>query len=68
MRDKRNAEALLGPADIHIAAHFLEARTKEQDGGTSYYGQAIYPPAKRARHCHARSCYPFLDCYQGNTG
>lgn len=65
MRQKRPAETAPAASGIHVAAHFLEARAKEQDAGTSYYGQAIYPPAKRARHCHARSCYPFLECYQG---
>ena len=65
MRQKRPAPGTILPTDIHIPAHFLDARAKEQDAGATFYGQAIYSPAKRARCCHARSCFPFLDCYQG---
>ena len=66
MRHKRPAPGAIAPAEIHIPAHFLEARATEQDAGTNFYGQAIRPPAKRVRHCHARSCFPFIDCYQGD--
>ena len=65
MRQKRPAPGTILPTEIHIPAHFLEARANDQDAGINFYGQAIYSPAKRARYCHARSCFPFLDCYQG---
>ncbi|KAL0022606.1 hypothetical protein WJX77_009306 [Trebouxia sp. C0004] len=37
---------------------------REQDAGTNFYGQAIYPAAKRARRCQARCCKPFVNCFQ----
>ncbi|DBB15448.1 hypothetical protein WJX82_010599 [Trebouxia sp. C0006] len=65
MRQKRSQpDITAAPQDLHIPSHFVEALAQEQDAGTNFYGQATYPAAKRARRCQARSCKPFVDCFQ----
>ena len=66
MRQKRSQpDTTAAPQDLYIPSHFVEALAQEQDAGTNFYGQAIHPAAKRARRCQARSCKPFVVCYQG---
>ena len=66
MRQKRSQpDTTAALQDLHVPSHFVEALAQEQDAGTNFYGQAIYPAAKRARRCQARSCKPFVHCFQG---
>ena len=66
MRQKRSQpDTTAAPQDLHVPSHFVEALAQEQDAGTNFYGQAMYPAAKGARRCQARSCKPFVHCFQG---
>ncbi|DBA98834.1 TPA: hypothetical protein ACH3X1_014596 [Trebouxia sp. C0004] len=66
MRQKRSQpETTAVSQDLHVQSHFVHALAQEQDAGTNFYGQAIYPAAKRARRCQARCCKPFVNCFQG---
>ena len=66
MRQKRpRAETSALAADVHVHQQFVEALAKEQATGVNFYGQAVYPAAKRTRRCQARSCRPFMHCFQG---
>ena len=52
--------------EVHVPSQFVDALAIEQDAGSNFYGQAIYPVAKRARRCQARSCKLFVQCFQGS--
>ncbi|KAL0032654.1 hypothetical protein WJX79_000612 [Trebouxia sp. C0005] len=65
MRQKRSQpDTTAASQDLHVSFHFVEALAQEQDAGTNFYGQAVYLAAKRARRCQARSCKPFVHCFQ----
>lgn len=68
MRQKRSQpDTTAASQDLHVSFHFVEALAQEQDAGTNFYGQAVYLAAKRARRCQARSCKPFVHCFQGTN-
>lgn len=65
MRQKRALSEAPQLATLHVRSHFLEQLQKDQEEGTSYYGQALFPTVKRSRRCQLMSYEQFQGCYQG---